>query len=142
MAVDAYHIVQNSGREIFWQNGNFRNLVGKTCNELSLSSSIKTHHSYAMLNLKTTIIYFIITCSAKMVHTFVVSSVVRGYHKYKDVWSAPIARVELSCERELYRNPKDTLDVAMIKQILISIAADCGCYTMHSYSLPYFVFLC
>ena len=35
-----------------------------------------------MLNLKTTIIYFIITCGAKMVHTFAVSSAVRGYHEY------------------------------------------------------------
>ena len=43
----------------------------------------------ATLNLKTTIVYFIITCGAKMVCTFAVSSVVRGYHEYKDVWSAP-----------------------------------------------------
>ena len=67
-------------------------------NELSLTSSIRTPH--AMLNLKTTIIYLIIMCSAKMVHLFAVSSVVRGYHKYKDVWSASIDRTELPCKRE------------------------------------------
>ena len=59
------------------------------CKELSLSSSIKTRHSNAMLNLKTTIVYFIITHGTKMVHTFAASSVVRGYHEYKDVWNAP-----------------------------------------------------
>ena len=62
------------------------------CNVLSLSSSIKTHHLHATLNLKTTIIYFIIMCSAKVVHAFVVASVAREYHKYKDVWNAPIDR--------------------------------------------------
>ena len=38
-----------------WQIGNFKNLAGKTlanCNESSLSSSIKTCHSHATLNLK------------------------------------------------------------------------------------------
>ena len=33
-----------------------------------------------MLNIKTIIIYFIIMCSAKMVHTLAVSSVVREYY--------------------------------------------------------------
>ena len=58
------------------------------CNELSFL--IKIYHSHAMLNLKTIIIYFIIiiTCSAKMVHAYAVSSGMRGYHKHKDVWSA------------------------------------------------------
>ena len=57
-------------------------------NKLSLSS-IKTCHSHDMLNLKTTIVYFIIMCSARMVRAFAVSSVVGGYHEYKDVWNAP-----------------------------------------------------
>ena len=34
----------------------------------------------------------------EMVHAFTVSSVVRGYHEYKDVWSAPIDGTELSFE--------------------------------------------
>ena len=44
------------------------------------------------VNLKITIVYFIIMCSAKAVCAFVVSSVVRGYHEYKDVWNAPTYR--------------------------------------------------
>ena len=74
-----------------WQISNFKNLIRKTlvkCNELSFSFLIKTYHSHAMLNLKTIIIYFIIMCSAKMVHAYAVSSVLRGYHKHTDVWSA------------------------------------------------------
>ena len=50
-----YCIAQNGGGGKLWRIGNFKNLVGKTlanCNESSLSSSIKTHHSHAMLNLK------------------------------------------------------------------------------------------
>ena len=59
------------------------------CNVLSLSSSINTQHLHATLNLKTVMVYFIIMCSAKAVRAFVVSSVVREYHIYKDVWNAP-----------------------------------------------------
>ena len=79
-----------------------KTLANSYCNELSLSSSIKTCHSHATLNLKNynNIVYFIITCGVKMMYTFAVSSVMRGYHKYKDVWSAPIDRAELPCERE------------------------------------------
>ena len=50
-----YRIAQNGGGVKLWQIGNFKNLVGKTlanCNKLSSSSSIKTRHWYAMLNLK------------------------------------------------------------------------------------------
>ena len=88
----------------------FKNLVRKTlanCNELSLSSLIKTCH----MKFKTTIIYFI-TCSVKMVRMFVMSSVARGYHEYKDVWSASINRTELPCKREL-GNTRDTSAVAV-----------------------------
>ena len=35
-----------------------------------------------------------------MVHEFTILSVVKGYHEYKDVWSAPIDGTELSCDRE------------------------------------------
>ena len=76
-----YCITQNSGGGKLWQIDNFKNLVGKTlanCNELSLSFLTKTCLLHAMLNLKTTIGYFIIMCSTKMVIAFVVSSVVRG----------------------------------------------------------------
>ena len=58
------------------------------CNELSLSSLITTRHSRITLHLKTTMVYFIITCGIKMVCLFTVSSVVR-VHKYKDVCNAP-----------------------------------------------------
>ena len=52
-----------------------------------------------------------------MVHAFTVSSVVGGYHEYKDIWSAPIDCTELSCKREPC-NPKDTSAVAVIEQSL------------------------
>jgi len=52
------------------------------------------HHSHTTLNFKTTIVYFVITCGAKIVHTFAVSSVVRGYHEYKDVWR-PLCSLQL-----------------------------------------------
>ena len=61
------------------------------------------------------IVYFTITCSAKMMHIFAVSSVVKGYHKYKDVWNTPIDGAKLTCEKEL-SNPRDTLAVAVIEQ--------------------------
>ena len=44
-------------------------------------------------------------------HVFAVS---RGYHKYKDVWSAPIDEAELPCEREP-GNPRNTSAVAVIE---------------------------
>ena len=50
-----------------------------------------------------------------MVHAFAVASVVRGYHEYKDVWSAPIDGIELPCEREP-GNPRDTSAVAVIER--------------------------
>ena len=50
-----------------------------------------------------------------MAHVFTILSVVRGYHKYKDVWSAPIDGTELSCEREP-GNPRDTSAVAVVER--------------------------
>ena len=47
-----------------------------------------------------------------MVHVFVISSVVRGYHEYKTIWSAPVDGRELPCEREP-GNARDTLAVAI-----------------------------
>ena len=52
--------------------------------------------------------------NARMVHMFAMSSVVEGYHKYKDVWSAHIDEAELSCEREP-GNPRVTLAIAVIE---------------------------
>ena len=89
----SYCMVQNGGGRKLWLTGRFKNLVGKTlanCSELSLSSLIKSRCPHAMLKLKTTIAYFTITCGFKLVHAFAVSSVMRGHHKYKDVWNAPI----------------------------------------------------
>ena len=83
------------------------------CNELSLSSSIKTHQSHTTLNLKPTIVYFIITCDTKIVHVSAVSSVVRGYHKCNDVWNAHNDGAELPCEREP-SNPIDTYTVVAL----------------------------
>ena len=55
-----------------------------------------------MLNIKP--LSFILL---KMVHAFALSSVMRGCHKYKDVWSALIDGTELHVEREP-GNPSDT----------------------------------
>ena len=50
-----------------------------------------------------------------MVYEFTVLSVVRGYHEYKGVWSVPIDRTELSCEREP-GNPRDTSAVVVVER--------------------------
>ena len=46
------------------------------------------------------------------VYSFVVNSMVRGYHQYKDIWHDPIVGEELPCEREV-GNPHDPLAVAI-----------------------------
>ena len=48
-------------------------------------------------------------------YTFSVESVIRGYHKYKDIRDAAIDRLELPCEREP-GNPHDTSAVAVVKR--------------------------
>ena len=75
-----YRIVQNGGGGKLWRIGNFKNLVGKTlanCNELPLVFLDENTPLVRHAKLKTTIVYFIITCRGKMVHAFAVSSVVR-----------------------------------------------------------------
>ena len=75
----AYRVAQNSGgganfqlkefgRENFWQ--------------IAMDYPCLLQLKHIKLNLKTTVIYFTITCGAKMVHAFAVSIVVRGYHEY------------------------------------------------------------
>ena len=56
-----------------------------------------------------------------MVHAFTILSVVRGYHEYKDVWSAPVDGTELFCEREP-GNPRDTLAVVTIQPLFLRSA--------------------
>ena len=46
-------------------------------------------------------------------HEFTINSVIRGYHKYQRVWSAPIDGRDLQCEREP-GNPMDTSAVAIL----------------------------
>ena len=50
-----------------------------------------------------------------MEHSFTLSSVIRGYHVYKDNWDAPIGE-ELYCEREI-GNRSDPCAVA-VKQMI------------------------
>ena len=50
-----------------------------------------------------------------MVHVFAVSSMVRGYHRYKDVWNVPNDGTYFPCEREP-GNPRNTKGVAVIEQ--------------------------
>ena len=49
-------------------------------------------------------------------YSFVVNSMVRGYHKYKDIWPDPIVGEALPCKREV-GNPHDPLAVSIIKTI-------------------------
>ena len=51
-----------------------------------------------------------------MEFTFVVESMIRGYHKYKTVWENPVLAEELRCTREI-GNPRDPAAVAIQKQI-------------------------
>jgi len=46
---------------------------------------------------------------------FSVEGVVRGYHKYKDIWDAAIDELKLPCEREP-GNPHDSLAIAVVKR--------------------------
>ena len=54
--------------------------------------------------------------SKKMAFTFVVESMVRGYHEYKTVWENPVLGEELRCVREI-GNPHDPTAVAIQKEI-------------------------
>ena len=51
-----------------------------------------------------------------MEFTFVVESMIRGYHEYKTVWENPVLAEELRCTREI-GNPRDPAAVAIQKQI-------------------------
>jgi len=48
-----------------------------------------------------------------MEYVFSVEAVVRGYHKYKDVWGAPVGEM-LQCKRKV-GNVHDTFAVAVVK---------------------------
>ena len=52
----------------------------------------------------------------RMEFTFVVESMIRGYHEYKTVWENPVLAEELRCTREI-GNPRDPAAVAIQKQI-------------------------
>jgi len=52
-----------------------------------------------------------------MVESFEVESVVRGYHIYKDIWSAAVGTT-LPCRQESF-NPHDSYAVALIKDDLV-----------------------
>ena len=51
-----------------------------------------------------------------MEHSFTITSVIRGYHIYKDEWDAPIGEV-LYCEREI-GNRSDPCAVAVKRATL------------------------
>ena len=56
-------------------------------------------------------------CGAKMVHLFAVSSVVRGYHKYKDVGVLLLTEQNfLVKENQEPGNPRDISIVAITEQ--------------------------
>ena len=49
-----------------------------------------------------------------MEFTFVVESMIHGYHEYKIVWENPVLAEELCCTREI-GNPRDPAAVAIQK---------------------------
>ena len=49
-------------------------------------------------------------------YTFSLSSMIRGYHKYKSLWTNPVNGEELICEQEI-GNPCDPQAVAVKKEI-------------------------
>ena len=49
-------------------------------------------------------------------HTFLLNSMVRGYHEYKSLWTNLVNKEELICEREV-GNPCNLQAVAMKKEI-------------------------
>jgi len=52
-----------------------------------------------------------------MAESFEVESVVRGYHIYKDIWSAAVGTT-LPCRQESF-NPHDSYTVALIKDDVV-----------------------
>ena len=48
-------------------------------------------------------------------YTFLIESVVRGYHEYKDIWDAVVDGIELPCEREP-GNPQNPSAIAVAKR--------------------------
>ena len=56
----------------------------------------------------------------QMQFTFVVESMIRGYHEYKTVWEDPVLAEELRCMRKI-GNPHDPMAVAIQKNKLVVI---------------------
>jgi len=59
-----------------------------------------------------------------MAFTFVLGSMVHGYHEYMAVWENPVLGEELSCMREI-GNPHDPTAVAIQKEIGGAIITIC-----------------
>ena len=55
-------------------------------------------------------------CGHCLRYTFVVNSMVCGYHEYKDIWPDPIVGEEVPCEQEV-SNPHDPFGVSIKKTI-------------------------
>ena len=55
------------------------------------------------------------TTITHVMYTFMLESVIHGYHKYKGLWDAAVNGVGLLCEREP-ENSHDTFAVAVQKQ--------------------------
>ena len=51
-----------------------------------------------------------------MAESFVVESMIRGYHEYKSIWENPVVGEQLNCIREV-GNSHDPMAVAVIKEI-------------------------
>ena len=51
-----------------------------------------------------------------MAESFVVESMIRGYHEYKSIWDNPVVGEQLNCIREV-GNSHDPMAVAVIKEI-------------------------
>ena len=52
----------------------------------------------------------------RMAESFVVESMIRGYHEYKSIWDNPVNEEELNCARDI-GNSYDPTAVAVMKEI-------------------------
>ena len=52
----------------------------------------------------------------RMAESFVVESMICGYHEYKSIWDNPVNEEELNCVREM-GNSHDPIAVAVMKEI-------------------------
>ena len=90
------------------------NIQGENFHELSQSKY--SRGKFSRIVKRCDIIIILRACVSRM-ETHEVESAVRGYHIYKDIWSAAVGST-LSCRQERF-NPHDSYAVAVIKDDVV-----------------------